>query len=107
MIGPRARAFSAPQRIWNRGFAPGSGCDVSRIWSGRLPVIVDDAKKVDGPPPRDGPRRFPSRKPHDPARIPGCDAPGTNYINVVRTSPLPDVAAQQPATPAPHPFVPE
>src|ERR1700733_2082178 len=36
MTGPRSRALSAPQWIGKCTFAPGSGCDVSRIWSLRL-----------------------------------------------------------------------
>ena len=40
MIGPRSRAVGAPQWIGKRIFAPGSGCEVRRIWSGRFGVFI-------------------------------------------------------------------
>src|ERR1700693_486300 len=40
MIGPRSRAVGAPQWIGQRTFAPGSGCEVRRIWSGRFEVFI-------------------------------------------------------------------
>ena len=52
--GPRSRAVGAPQAIGNRGFAPGAGWDVSRIWSVRLGRVIAVPKKstarhYDGP----------------------------------------------------------
>jgi hypothetical protein len=56
MIGPRSRAVAAPQLMGNR-FAPGAGCDVSRMWSVRLDrVIARYPQNGDGPP-NDGPKR--------------------------------------------------
>src|SRR5438132_1270060 len=53
MIGPRSRAVGAPQWIGKRCFAPGSGCEVSRIWSGRFDLFIEvDPQKLDGPPRR-------------------------------------------------------
>src|SRR5436190_22440518 len=53
--GPRSRAVGAPQAIGNRGFAPGAGWEVSRIWSVRLGRVIavpkmPTARHYDGPP---------------------------------------------------------
>src|ERR1700680_3803513 len=45
MTGPRSRAVGAPQPIGNRGFAPGAGWEVSRIWSVRLGRVIAVPKK--------------------------------------------------------------
>src|SRR5438128_2408537 len=70
MIGPRSRAVAAPHTMGKRGFAPGAGCDVSRIWSVRLGRVIAGPKKptarrFDGPNPHGcqsivRPRRMPS-----------------------------------------------
>src|ERR1700680_268978 len=54
MTGPRSRAVGAPQEIGNRGFAPGAGWEVSRIWSVRLGRVIavpkkSTARRCDGP----------------------------------------------------------
>ena len=40
ITGPRSRAVGAPQWIGKRTFAPGSGCEVRRIWSVRLERVM-------------------------------------------------------------------
>src|SRR3954451_19174706 len=54
MMGPRARALSAPHVIGNGCFAPGSGCDVRRIWSVRFARCIQKVtlQNENGPPMR-------------------------------------------------------
>src|SRR5947209_7273346 len=79
--GPRSRAVGAPQTIGNRGFAPGAGWEVSRIWSVRLGRVIAVPKKstarhYDGPP-----RQLCQTILRAPARMPNKLA-GRHYSNV-------------------------
>src|SRR5262245_57857838 len=40
ITGPRSCAFAAPHAIGKACFAPGTGCDVRRMWSGRLGRVI-------------------------------------------------------------------
>src|ERR1700759_5721670 len=48
MIGPRARASSAPQWIGKACLPPGSGCEVRRIWSVRFERLIVWSKYPEG-----------------------------------------------------------